>query len=142
MRSGYTIAELITALAIVVIVSAVALPPIARQLDAAAVREAADRYTTAHHAARRLAGARGRLARIELDSASRTATVSVRSSRTGWDTVDVRPLGSARVAVTQPVITFAPHGIGFGLSNSRIVFSRGFAAETLMVARTGRLRRS
>lgn len=140
MRSGYTLAEMITAMAIVVIVSSVALPPIARQLDAAAVREAADRYTTAHHAARRLAGSRGRLARIELDSAAHTATVSVRSG-TGWDTVEVRPLGSARVAVTQPVITFAPHGIGFGLSNSRIVFTRGLAAETLTVARTGRLRR-
>jgi prepilin-type N-terminal cleavage/methylation domain-containing protein len=141
MRSGHTILEIIIVLVLLAIAAAIALPPIGRLLDAAAVNEAAERYVTAHHTARRLAGSRSTLARIELDSAASTATVTVRTSRTRWDTIETRPLGSPRLSASQRIITFAPSGIGFGLSNSRIVFRRGAAAETLTVSRTGRLRR-
>jgi len=141
MRFGYTIIEMVAALALMIILASIALPPIGRALDAAAVREAADRYTTVHHAARRLASARSRLVRLELDSARGRVVVSVKRSPAAWDTVETRPLGTASLETTQPVITFAPSGLGFGLSNSRIVFRRGAAVETLTVARTGRLKR-
>ena len=39
------------------------------------------------------------------------------------------------------VVTFSPLGIGFGASNTSIVFTSGAAAETLTVSRTGRLKR-
>jgi len=140
MRNGHTVLELIIVFVLLALAASMALPPLARLLDTASVRESAGRYTAAHHAARRLAGARGMLARIELDSAARSATLSVRT-RTRWDTLEIRLLGSASLRASQRVITFAPMGLGFGLSNSRIVFQRGMASETLVVSRTGRLRR-
>lgn len=142
MRSGYSVIEMVIVLALVALAASVALPPLARLLDVAAVHESAGRYVTAHHSARRLAGGRSLLARIELDSAARTATLSVRATRARWDTVATHPLGSARLSASQPVITFVPMGLGFGLSNSRIVFQRGQAAETLTVSRSGRVRRN
>lgn len=141
MRSGYTLIELVTIVVLMVILAAIALPPLARQLDAAAVREAADRYTAVHHSARRLSMARGRLVRIELDSARGRAAIAIKRTSTAWDTIELQPFGTAQMEVTQPTLTFAPMGIGFGLSNSRIVFRRGMAAETLNISRTGRLRR-
>jgi len=141
MRYGYSLIELITVVVLMVIIAAIALPPLARQLDAAAVNEAAERYLSAHHSARKLAMARGRLVRLELDTARGTAALAVRRPPAGWDTVEIRPFGTAQLETSQPVITFAPWGVGFGLSNSRIVFRRGQAAETLTVSRTGRVRR-
>lgn len=142
MFRGVTLPELLAVLVLVGVMASVAIPPLVRQLDRVAVEGAADRYAVLHEATRQLAIARGTLARVELDAAARTATISWRSSSTTWDTVEFRRLGSVNLDASQSVITFNPIGVGFGLSNSRIVFSRDAAAETLTVSRTGRLRRN
>lgn len=129
-------------LAIVSVLATVVTPPLGRYLDRAAVQEAVQRYAVLHETTRQLAIARGALARLELDSARKAVTLAVRRSPSAWDTVDTRTLGSAALSTSQPVTTFDPIGIGYGASNSRIVFSRGAAADTLFVSRTGRLRRS
>jgi len=38
-------------------------------------------------------------------------------------------------------VTFSTLGVGLGLSNARLIFSCGRAADTLTVSRTGRLKR-
>lgn len=141
MDRGATLPELLTVLAIVGICVSIAIPPLDRALDQAAVAEAADRYAAAHETTRQLAVARGTLARVELDTALRTATIALQRTRTAWDTVQVHPLGTARMQLTQKVVTFGPFGLGFGASNTRIVFARGAAADTLTVSRSGRLKR-
>ncbi len=140
MRRGYTLAEAVTVVGLVGLAASIALPPLARLLDAAAVREATDRYAALHHRTRRLALARGTLARLELDTVARTATLSVRNTP-AWDTVVVQAFGDVRLSASQPVVTFSPVGLGFGLSNSRLVFLRGTSADTLTLSRTGRLKR-
>ncbi|MEK6610157.1 MAG: prepilin-type N-terminal cleavage/methylation domain-containing protein [Gemmatimonadota bacterium] len=142
MSRGATLLELTMVLAIVSVLATVVTPPLGRYLDSAAVQEAVQRYAVLHETTRQLAIARGALARLELDSARKTVTLAVRRSPSAWDTVDTRTLGSAALSTSQPVITFDPIGIGYGTSNSRIVFSRGATADTLFVSRTGRLRRS
>lgn len=142
MSRGVTLAELMTVLAIVSVLASVVTPPLGRYLDGAAVEEAVQRYAVLHETTRQLAIARGALARLELNSAQKTVTICVRSTPTAWDTVDTRTLGSAVLSTSQPIITFNPIGVGFGASNSRIVFSRGASADTLFVSRTGRLRRT
>ena len=138
---GATLLELLTVVVVICIVTSIALPPLRRGLDAAAVRAAADRYATLHEAARRAALAHGRLVRLTLDTARAEATIALRRAGGGWDTVRTWALGEARLTASQPVMAFAPTGLGFGVSNSRLVFSRGAAVETLTVSRTGRLKR-
>ncbi len=140
MRTGYTLAELLVVVVLVGLAASVALPPLARALDRAAVREAADRYAALHLRTRRLAAARGSLARLELDSAAGTATLAARAAPV-WDTVAVQSFGTVVFSASQPVVTFSPVGLGFGLSNSRIVFRRRAAADTVTLSRTGRLKR-
>lgn len=142
MSRGATLPELMTVLAIVSVLASVVTPPLGRYLDSAAVQEAVRRYAVLHETTRQLAIMRGALARLELDSTRKTVTIAVRRTPTAWDTADTRTLGSAALSTSQPVITFNPIGVGFGASNSRIIFSRGASADTLFVSRTGRLRRS
>ena len=138
---GATLLELLAVLVVICVVTAVALPPLGRALDRAAVRTSADRYATLFEAARSTALARSRVVQLTVDTARVQATLAVRESGGRWDTVRTWRLGEVRVATSQPAVAFAPIGIGYGLSNSRLVFSRGAAVETLTVSRTGRLRR-
>ena len=138
---GATLLEMLAVLVVIAVMTAVALPPLHRALDQAAVRAAADRYATLFEAARDLALRRARLVQLTVDTARVEATMTMRQSGGRWDTVRTWALGEAQLATSQPSVAFAPIGIGFGLSNSRLVFSRGAAAETLTVSRTGRLKR-
>jgi type II secretory pathway pseudopilin PulG len=131
----------VTVLAIMGVLASVVTPPLGRALDRAAVQEGVERFAAAHATTRQLAISRGALARLELDRALRTATLSVQRPSGAWDTVATYPLGSARIACSTPTLVFNPVGIGHGASNTRVIFSRGAAADTVTTSRTGRLRR-
>jgi len=138
---GFTLPEVATVVAILGVVASVVVPPLARTLDRAAVEEGVQRFAAAHATTRELAIARGALARLELDPGARTATVSVQRTARAWDTVATYPLGTAGISCSNPVLVFNPIGLGYGASNTRVVFSRGAAADTVTTSRTGRLRR-
>ena len=140
MRRGVTLPELLIVVVIVGFALAVAIPPFQRALDRIAVDDTVDRYAALHETTRQLAIVRSSLARIEIDTARRTAALSV-ETRGRWDTVDTRPLGEAGIATGQNTVTFSPFGIGWGLSNTTIIARRGAVAETVTVSRTGRLKR-
>ena len=105
------------------------------------MREGVERYAALHATARQLAISRSALARLEVDRSRPAATLSVQRGPTAWDTVGVYPLGSATVTCSNPAIVFGPLGLGYGVSNTRVIFSRGSAADTVTTSRTGRLRR-
>lgn len=138
---GVTLPELLIVLVLIGIAASIVVPPLGRALDRAAVMEGAERYGTVHETARALAVARGKQTRVELDSSRREASVALRRGISAWDTVEVRGLGRAGFAASRIIVTFSPIGIGFGASNTSIVFTAGAAAETLTVSRTGRLKR-
>jgi len=137
---GFTLPELATVVAILGILVSVAMPPLARTLDRAAVEEGVQRFAAAHATARALAISRGTLARLELDPAAHTVTLSVQRTAQAWDTVATYPLGSASIICSNRTLVFNPLGLGHGLSNTTVVFSRGAAADTVTTSRTGRLR--
>jgi type II secretion system protein H len=139
---GYTLLEMLLVVILIGVAVTIVVPPLSRALDRAAVDEAAERYAALHETARELAIARGRHVRVELDSVRRQAVIALRQTATTWDTLDVSPLGRAGLSASRTMVTFSPLGIGFGASNTSIVFTCGMAAETVTVSRTGRLRRS
>jgi prepilin-type N-terminal cleavage/methylation domain-containing protein len=141
VRRGFTLPELATVVAIMGVLASVVMPPLGRALDRAAVQEGVERFASAHATTRELAISRGTLARLELDREAHTVTVSVLRTAKAWDTVATYPLGSAQIACTNPTMVFNPIGIGHGASNTRVIFSRGAAADTVTTSRTGRLRR-
>jgi hypothetical protein len=127
--------------AIMGVLASVVTPPLGRALDRAAVLEGVERFAAAHATARQVAISRGVLARLELDRTLRTATLSVQRSLKAWDTVATYPLGSARITCSNPILVFNPIGVGHGASNTRVIFSRGAAVDTVTTSRTGRLHR-
>jgi prepilin-type N-terminal cleavage/methylation domain-containing protein len=141
VRHGFTLPELLSVIAIIGILVSIVTPPMGRALDQAAAREGVERFAALYATTRQFAIARNALARLELDRTQRTATLSVRRTPAAWDTVGTYPLGSASIACTNPTIVFGPLGLGYGTSNTRVVFSRGAAADTVTTSRTGRLRR-
>ena len=141
VRGGFTLPELATAVAIMGVLASVVVPPLGRALDRAAVEEGVQRLAAAPAAARELAISRGALARLEIDRAARTATVSVQRTAAAWDTIATWALGTAQVTCSNPTLVFNPVGLGYGTSNTRVVFARGAAVDTVTTSRTGRLRR-
>lgn len=125
---------------IVGLVVAAVVPPLAHALDRLTVDEAVDRYTAIHETTRQLAVTHATLARLEIDTARRSVALSVHG-QASWDTVEIRPLGGARVSTSQNTVTFNPMGYGWGVSNTSIIVRSGAVAETLTVSRTGRLKR-
>jgi Tfp pilus assembly protein FimT len=141
MARGATLPELMSVTLIIGLLSSIALPPLRRFLDGAAVVSAADHVAALHDATRQRAIVRGLLSRYEIDASQASVTLSTRNRSGVWDTLLVVPLGAVRASASQRVVTFSPLGIGFGASNTRVILSRGLAVETLTVSRTGRLRR-
>ena len=123
------------------VVASVVVPPLGRALDRAAVEEGVQRLAAAHATARELAISRAALARLEIDAAAHTVAVSVQRTAAAWDTVATYTLGTARITCSNPTLVFNPIGLGYGTSNTRVVFTRGAAADTVTTSRTGRLRR-
>ena len=141
MKRGFTITELVVCLAVIGLVTALALPRLAGWLDWIAVDTAATRITTALAVARNAAVAQGTRARVVI------AADSLRIDRwngTEWQPFDRWP-GPAdagvRLDVSEPVVTFGATGLGWGLSNTRVVLRRGSQTETITTSRLGRVKR-
>ena len=141
MARGATLPELTTVTLIIGVLASMVAPPVHRYLDRAAVEGAAGRFATVHSIARQTAILEGRLVRYEVDRGANSLTLAHRTPEGTWDTLRQFSLGEVRLTVSQPTVTFSPLGVGYGASNTTVIFSRGAAAETLTVSRTGRLRR-
>jgi len=138
---GATLPELTVVTLIIGVLASVVVPPVRRFLDQAAVRGASERYVAVHAVTRQSAILSGRLSRYVVDRGTNTLVLSLRTPEGRWDTVRVVPLGDLRLTVSQPTVTFNPLGVGYGASNTTVIFARGASAETVTVSRTGRLRR-
>lgn len=139
MRPGITLLELLAALSLVAITSAIALPSIATVRDRAAVHGAASSLVAALADARHLAQRWHRRTAVAFDTANARAVVHA-----GQDTLErvpLRTLFQVSLASTRDSIAFYPTGLGYGAANTRLVVSRGAAAETVTVSRAGRVRR-
>ena len=141
MAKGFSLVEVAIVLLIVAVLAAVGLPRVGPFLDRIATDQAAREVTTALAVARHGAVMQGMRARLTI------AGDSLRIDRlepVGWIPWK-RWLGPADLAVgievSNPVITFGPTGMGWGVSNTKVVLRRGSQVETITVSRVGRVKR-
>lgn len=141
MRRGFSLIELIIAIGVLALLSAIAFPRMGGLRDWIAADQAAREITTALAVARHSAAMRS--TRVRLRIAADTLRLE------GWGTDGWEPwwgapgpsrLGVA-VTVSNPTVVFGPTGMGWGAANTSIVLRRGSQVETVTVSRVGRVKR-
>lgn len=143
MRRGYTLVELLVALAVIALLAAIVVPGSARQADRTAVEHQATRILLAYRMAWSAARAQQRLALLRITADS----LAIRTVRTAGDADTLLASLSpgpavAGVALLSPPSTFVfgPDGIGLGVANATHVLARGDAIRRVVVSRLGRVR--
>jgi len=138
MRKAFSLPELMLVLALVGILTGLALPHLSGAMDRIDVEGAANRLIAAHQRARIMAITRGQVILLSIDSVR--VTISSRgSSDPLWS--DVGPAASG-VKLPGPArqFVFSPEGITLGLSNATLRLSRGTGTRTVVISRLGRIR--
>ena len=138
-QPGFTLAEIAVALVVIGVLASIALVPVSRAVDRASVRAASDEVMTALAIGRQLAIMRASHVTTTIDTIAGTITVECEG-----DTSYRRPveaLHRVSLAATRPTVRLAPNGVGYGVSNLRVIARRRSAADTIYVSRAGRVRR-
>jgi prepilin-type N-terminal cleavage/methylation domain-containing protein len=137
-RSGYTILELTLVIAIISILAAILIPGIASLLDQIDVRGATADARSVFAAARHVAIARASPVTVDIDTAAHTLLVRAGSDTVRWR--DEHELHGVRFRATRTSMTYAPTGVGYGVSNLTLIITKRNAADTLVISRLGRVR--
>jgi type II secretory pathway pseudopilin PulG len=141
MAKGFSLIELVFVLCIIMALAAVGFPRLQPFLDRIAADHAAREVTTALALARHGAVLQGIRARLTISEDSLRID---RLELGGWVPWKRRrgpaDLGVA-MSVSNPVVTFGPSGMGWGVSNTKVVLRRGSQVETITVSRVGRVKR-
>lgn len=138
MRKAFTIVELIVAVCIMSILSAIAMPWAGELLDRVRVRGAVLEIESTFSGARHLAIARSAQTTIDIDSVARAIYVSI-----GVDTLRRREIGSdhgVQLSASRARMSYSATGIGYGAANLSVFVRRNASADTVFVSRLGRLR--
>lgn len=141
MARGFTLIELAVVAVVAGFVLALTLPRFGRALDHYAADAEAREITTLIATARYTAVSQGKRARLRLSPDSLVI-----------DTLGAIDWGLHRswrgpaahgvaFATNNAIVTFAPTGIAWGVSNTTITLRRGSHVETVIVSRLGRVRR-
>ena len=140
MSKGFTLLELIVVLCITAVLLAFWVPRAAALMDWLATERAARDVTTALAVGRN--GAVMQAARVRISFSPDTIRIE-RLRGTSWERWWRTP-GPASHGVTlevsNPVVQFGPFGMGWGVSNTKIVLRRGSQAETITMSRVGRVK--
>jgi type II secretion system protein H len=138
MRKAFTLPELMLVLALVGILTGLALPHLSGAMDRIEVVGAANRLIAAHQRARIMAITRGQVVVLSIDSARLTI-----SSQGGIDSLwsDIGPAATGvELAGSARQFIFSPQGITLGLSNATLELSRGSTTRSVVISRLGRIR--
>lgn len=144
MTRGFSLVELAFVLLIVAVLTAVGLPQLRPYLDRIATNQAAQEVTTALAVGRYGAVMQATRARVTI-AADTLRIDRLKIGTTGeWVPWWRRP-GPAdyrvQLEVSNPVVVFGPMGMGWGVSNTKVVLRRGSQVETITVSRVGRVKR-
>jgi prepilin-type N-terminal cleavage/methylation domain-containing protein len=140
MRRGYSLPELMMVVAIVGLLTALALPPSRRLLDGIAVQNGARQIRAAHFRARMHAVAFGRTTLLELGPDTiRILSISGSDTTLTWQSAGPAADGLTLTGPSHPLI-YSPLGMTMGLSNGTWHLTYGSASRDVIVSRLGRLR--
>jgi prepilin-type N-terminal cleavage/methylation domain-containing protein len=140
VQRGFSLGELVVALAVTGVLLAMVVPRLAPTFDRIATEAAARDVTTAIAVARSAAVMQGTRARLHLEPDSLWIE---REQAEGWVPYARWPGPAAAgvtLTVTNPQLVFGPLGVGWGLANTRVVLRRGSQTETITTSRLGRVR--
>ena len=135
-RAGFTLLELTVVVGALAALAALTAPPVARQLDRLAVTAATAELAALLASARDRAIAESRPFAVRLDATGATLHAGAASLRR----LDLAEAHRVSLAATRDSLAYGAGGLGVGASNLSVVVRRGRAAETLFVARLGRVR--
>jgi len=136
-RPGLTVLELIIALTIVGLLTAVAIPRLVGLRNASAVRSASSEIAASFTLARQTAIMGRRTVAVVLDTAS--GEVIVRSGGRLVSRRQLRGIYSVLLSANRDSAVYDGRGMGFGVSNITIRVRRGSFVDTLTMSRLGRL---
>ena len=137
MRRGFTLLEMLLALAVMSLTLATAVPRLSAIRDAWITEDAAQAIIQAHRKARLYAVLLSRP--VVLTVAPDTLRITTRADSVVWQGPGPAVAGAALAGPVR-TLTFAPIGITMGLSNATFRISRGAALRTVIVSRLGRVR--
>jgi prepilin-type N-terminal cleavage/methylation domain-containing protein len=139
MRRGFTLIELAIVLVVMGVVAGLAAPRIAGYADRLAVRRAKDETTAFYNRVRIAAVYRAVRVRVVFTGDSLLAI-----SEGAIDSIVTKLPGPARYGValntSRGELRLYPNGLGLGAANTKLVFRKGVAADSLTISRLGRIR--
>ena len=140
MTKGFTLLELTIALVVVVTIAGLAFPRVSTAFDQIAADRALSEVVSFYRRARLAAIWRSTAVEIEFSADTLRATFkgltdSSFMAEPGPTVHDVR------MVVSRSIIRVYPTGLGWGAANTKLVFIRGAAAESLTTSRLGRIKR-
>jgi len=137
---GFTVLELLIVICIAGLLVGFWTPRAARLMDWIATERAVRDVTTALAVARHGAVLEATRTRLTIHSDS---LLIDRFEAQGWEPWWRRPGPTSHGVTLQtsnPIVVFGPTGMGWGVSNTRIVLTRGSQAETITMSRVGRVK--
>ncbi len=139
-QRGFTLLEVVVAICIIGILYTIAAPRFTDFRDNLDVSAAANDAESLFAVARRVALTRSTRTSIDID-----ANRGILSVRVSGDTIqsrNVAELHGVTVWTSRNTVTYSPIGVGVGVSNLSLIFSKGVTADTLTVSRLGRVKRN
>lgn len=140
MRRGFTLIEMAIVLTVFGIIVGLAMPRISRYADRLAVRRARDEASAFFNRVRIAAVYRAVRVRVEFGHDSLIAAAEGATDTTFWIAPGPSRHGVSLTASRSEVRLY-PNGLGLGGANTKLLFRRGGAADSLTISRLGRLRK-
>ncbi len=140
MQRGFTLIEMAIVLVLIGILAGLSGPRLAGYVDQLAVRRAKDETAAFYNRVRIAAAYRAVRLRIGFTEDSLTA-IAEGTSDSIVKSVSGPTQHGVSMTASRTEIRLYPNGLGLGAANTKLVFRRGAASDSLTISRLGRIRK-